>query len=105
MLFRSVDENVVAVVIITDKRLADKSMNAVEQVLARGGKVAVISNIAETEKELQGRAQLIRIPDCDENLSPLVSAVAVQLLAYKTAVLLNRDPDKPRNLAKSVTVE
>lgn len=100
-----VDENVVAVVIITDKRLADKSMNAVEQVLARGGKVAVISSIAETEKELQGRAQLIKIPDCDENLSPLLSAVAVQLLAYKTAVLLNRDPDKPRNLAKSVTVE
>lgn len=100
-----VDEKVVAVVIITCKRLADKSINAVEQVLARGGKVAVITNIHGIEEKLSGRAQVIRIPDCDENLSPILSAIAVQLLAYETAVLLNRDPDKPRNLAKSVTVE
>lgn len=100
-----IDKDAVAVAIITDKRLADKSKNAAEQVLARGGRVAVISNVAGTESGLSGTVEHIRIPDCEEELSPFLSAIAVQLLAYKTAVLLQRDPDKPRNLAKSVTVE
>ena len=100
-----IDIKTVAVVIITDERLAGKSENAVEQVLSRKGKVAVISNVAGIEKRLEGRAEVIKIPECDEFLSPLLSAIAVQLLAYKTALLLDRDPDKPRNLAKSVTVE
>lgn len=99
------DIKAVAVVIITDEYLAGKSENAVEQVLSRRGKVAVISNIDGIEQRLNGRAQVIKIPPCDKFLSPLLSAVAVQLLAYKTALLLDRDPDKPRNLAKSVTVE
>ena len=73
--------------------------------LSRKGKVAVISNVAGIEKRLEGRAEVIKISECDEFLSPLLSAIAVQLLAYKTALLLDRDPDKPRNLAKSVTVE
>lgn len=100
-----IDIKTVAVVIITGERLAGKSENAVEQVLSRKGKVAVISNVAGIEKRLEGRAEVIKIPECDEFLSPLLSAIAVQLLAYKTALLLDRDPDKPRNLAKSVTVE
>lgn len=99
------DIKAVAVVIITSASLAAKSENAVEQVLSRRGKVAVISNIEGIEKRLDGRAQVIKIPECDKFLSPLLSAIAVQLLAYKTALLLERDPDKPRNLAKSVTVE
>ena len=100
-----IDIKAVAVVIITSKHLAGKSENAVEQVLSRRGKVAIRSNIDGIEKTFEGRAQVIKIPACDENLSPLLSAIAVQLLAYKTALLLDRDPDKPRNLAKSVTVE
>ncbi len=100
-----VDERTVAVVIITSKRLAAKSENAVEQVLSRRGKVAVITNVRDVAKRLKGRAEVIEIPACGEYLSPLLSAIAVQLLAYRTAVLLGRDPDKPRNLAKSVTVE
>ena len=99
------DIKAVAVVIITNEQLAGKSENAVEQVLSRRGKVAVISNVDGIEKRLQGRAEVIKIPECDKYLSPLLTAVAVQLLAYKTALLLERDPDKPRNLAKSVTVE
>lgn len=100
-----IDIRAVAVVIITSARLAEKSLNAVEQVLSRRGKVAVISNVEGIGKKLGGRAHLIEIPACDEYLSPLLSAIAVQLIAYKTALLLERDPDKPRNLAKSVTVE
>ena len=100
-----IDIRTTSVVIITDEALAPKSENAVEQILSRRGKVAVVSNVAEVQKRLKGKAEIIKIPQCDKYLSPLLSAVIVQLLAYKTALLLSRDPDKPRNLAKSVTVE
>ena len=100
-----IGEDKVAVVLITDKELAAKSENAVEQVLSRHGKVAVITNVAECAERLSGRVPVIPIPACSAELSPLLSAAAVQLLAYRTAIILKRDPDKPRNLAKSVTVE
>lgn len=73
--------------------------------LSRGGKVAVITNVKEVKERFSGKMPVIALPECDKYLSPLLSAVAVQLLAYRTAVILKRDPDKPRNLAKSVTVE
>jgi len=100
-----IDEGKTAVVLITDERLAAKSENAVEQVLSRRGNAAVITNVEGTAKRLKGRVPIIKIPDCPPELSPLLTAAVVQLLAYKAAVILNRDPDKPRNLAKSVTVE
>ncbi|MDE7265217.1 MAG: SIS domain-containing protein, partial [Clostridia bacterium] len=100
-----IDESAVAVVVITSERLAGKSKNAVEQVLSRKGKVAVITCLETIANELKDRAEIVKIPDCGEFLSPLVSSVVLQLIAYQTAVTLNRDPDKPRNLAKSVTVE
>ncbi len=100
-----IDIRTVSVFIITGKSLAGKCSNAVEQVLSRKGKAAVITNVAEVAERFKGRAYVVEIPSCDEWLSPLVSSVVLQLLAYKTALLLDRDPDKPRNLAKSVTVE
>lgn len=100
-----IDVNTTSVVLITDKGLAGKSENAVEQVLSRGGKVAVITNIAEVEGRFAGKLPLVSLPACDKFLSPLLSAVAVQMLAYKAAAVLGREIDKPRNLAKSVTVE
>ena len=100
-----IDLKTVSVIIATDKSLAGKCENAAEQVLSRGGGAAVITNIKSLKKELKGRALIIKLPYCDKYLSPLVSAAAVQALAYRTAVILGRDPDKPRNLAKSVTVE
>ncbi|MBD5583484.1 MAG: glutamine--fructose-6-phosphate transaminase (isomerizing) [Clostridia bacterium] len=100
-----IDVNVASIFIITDPALAGKSENAVEQVLSRGGKVAVITTVKEVKERLSNKLQVILLPECDKYLSPLVTAVAIQTLAYKTAVVLKRDPDKPRNLAKSVTVE
>ena len=100
-----IDVRTTSVVIITDPALYSKSENAVEQILSRRGKVAVITNIDEVARGLKGKVEIIKIPKCDKYLSPLLSAVVVQLLAYKTSLLLARDPDKPRNLAKSVTVE
>lgn len=100
-----IDENTVTVALIFDKALAKKTVNAVEQVLSRGGKAAVITNVKDVKKTLAGRALVLEACGCGKFLSPLISAVAVQKLAYETAVILGRDPDKPRNLAKSVTVE
>ena len=100
-----IDESTVAVVVITSERLAGKSENAVEQVLSRKGKVAVVTCIESAAKKFKDRAKIVQTGDCGEYLSPLVSSVVLQLFAYRTALILNRDPDKPRNLAKSVTVE
>ncbi len=100
-----IDGDTVAVALIFDGGLAEKSCNAVEQVLSRGGRAAVITNVDGVKKRFAGRAQVIGLCACDKFLSPVLSAVAVQKLAYETAAILGRDPDKPRNLAKSVTVE
>ncbi len=100
-----IDGDTVAVALIFDGGLAEKSCNAVEQVLSRGGRAAVITNVDSVKKRFAGRAQVIGLCACDKFLSPVLSAVAVQKLAYETAAILGRDPDKPRNLAKSVTVE
>lgn len=100
-----IDEKTLSVFIITDGDLAVKASGGVEQVLARRGKVAVITNLDSVKKRFAGRAEIISLPPCDKYLSPMLSAAALQLLAYRTAVISGRDPDKPRNLAKSVTVE
>lgn len=100
-----IDESTLSVVIISDPALADKSENALEQVVSRGGKAVVITCINEVGERVSDRAQTWILPECPKSLSPLVCAVALQMVAYRTAVLLGRDPDKPRNLAKSVTVE
>ena len=100
-----IDENTLSVIIICDKNLAEKCENAASQVLSRKGRVAVITCLDEVADRLKGAAEVWKIPECPPELSPFVSAVALQLIAYKAAVILGRDPDKPRNLAKSVTVE
>lgn len=100
-----IDESTVSVVLICDAALSGKCENAVEQVLSRGGRAAVITCLDGFEKKFEGRAHVIKIPFCDKFLSPFVTAPVVQMLAYYTAVALGRDPDKPRHLAKSVTVE
>ena len=100
-----VDSGTLSAFIINDPALAAKSANAVEQAISRGGMVAVITCLPEVQLQFACRAEVIKLPKCDKLLSPLFSAAALQYLAYRTAVTLNRDPDKPRNLAKSVTVE
>lgn len=100
-----IDENTLSVIIICDEKLAEKCENAVSQVASRKGRVAVITCLEGVAEKLKDTAAVWKIPECSAQLSPFVSAVALQLIAYKTAVGLGRDPDKPRNLAKSVTVE
>lgn len=101
-----VDESTLSVVVICDERLRKKCENVVEQILSRKGKVAVITNLVAAAENLKGKVQtVLRIPACPPNDAPLLAATVMQLIAYKTAVLCGLNPDKPRNLAKSVTVE
>lgn len=95
----------VAVSVITNPALSKKSENAVEQVLSRNGKAVIITNVESTAKKFEGQLPVFGIPHCDPLLSPLLTVPLLQKIAYETALLAGRDPDKPRNLAKSVTVE
>jgi len=82
----------------------DKVIGNIQEVRARGGRVIVVAS--EGDEEIIPHAdEIIRVPACSEIFSPLVTTVALQLVAYHAAVLRGHDVDKPRNLAKSVTVE
>jgi glucosamine--fructose-6-phosphate aminotransferase (isomerizing) len=75
-----------------------------QEVIARGGKVILITN--ENNKIISENIRFtLEIPMTDENLAPFLMTIPLQLLAYHVASLKNCDIDKPRNLAKSVTVE
>jgi glutamine---fructose-6-phosphate transaminase (isomerizing) len=81
----------------------DKMISNIEEIKARKGSVIALTNCKEDMKNLT--KDIILLPKVSEFLSPLIAVVALQLFAYYVAVSLKRDPDKPRNLAKSVTVE
>jgi glutamine---fructose-6-phosphate transaminase (isomerizing) len=85
-------------------RTREKLISNVQEIKARKGVVVMVSTHGDEEaRELAD--YLIEIPPCEEELSPIIAVVPLQLLAYYTATQLGRDVDKPRNLAKSVTVE
>ena len=93
-----------AVFIATAGPQYDKIMGNIAQVRARGGKIIVVAT--EGDKNIRQYADhLITVPDVPELLQPMLTVVPLQLLAYHAAVLRGHDVDKPRNLAKSVTVE
>ena len=100
-----IDESVPVVVLAPNDDLFEKTLGNVEEVMARGGRVVMISNRAGVAR-LAGRlAYGIAMPECDPFVAPLLYAIPIQLLAYHTAVVKGTDVDQPRNLAKSVTVE
>ena len=87
--------------IITDKKLLEKSISNVQEVISRGAKTIIITN----QKLNKDFDYIISIPEIDKYLSPILSVIPLQLLSYYIAKKRNLDVDKPRNLAKSVTVE
>jgi len=93
-----------AVFIATAGPQYDKIMGNIAEVRARGGKTIVVATEGD-ENIKQYADHLISVPDTAEPLQPMVTVVPLQLLAYHAAVLRGHDVDKPRNLAKSVTVE
>jgi glucosamine--fructose-6-phosphate aminotransferase (isomerizing) len=75
-----------------------------EEVIARDGRVIAV--VSEGEKSLKAKAEVtLEVPEECEDMTPILLAVPMQLLAYHVAVLKGTDVDQPRNLAKSVTVE
>jgi len=93
-----------AVFIATIGPQYDKIMGNIEEVRARGGKIIVVAT--EGDENIKKHADhLITVPDVPVLLQPMLTVVPLQLLAYHAAVLRGHDVDKPRNLAKSVTVE
>lgn len=93
-----------AVFIATSGPQYDKIMGNIAEVKARGGKIIVVATEGD-ENIKQHADHLITVPDASEPLQPMLTVVPLQLLAYHAAVLRGHDVDKPRNLAKSVTVE
>ena len=91
---------------MTEEQLAKKTVSGIHEVLSRGAKVTVIcsKNIAN-EHQLPAEVESIILPDADSLITPFLTATAAQLLAYHTSAHKGLDVDKPRNLAKSVTVE
>ena len=100
-----IDDSVPVVVIAPSDDLFDKTASNVQQVVARGAKVILISDAHGIDAVGRHAAATVELPAVDPFVAPILYAIPVQLLAYHTAVLKGTDVDQPRNLAKSVTVE
>ena len=92
------------IVVLTQQALYDKTISAVQEVKARGGKILAVAY--EDDDQIHKFAnRVLRIPRADDLLGPVAAVVPLQLLAYHVARMRGHDIDQPRNLAKSVTVE
>jgi glucosamine--fructose-6-phosphate aminotransferase (isomerizing) len=99
-----VDESTPSVFLVPRGSVFDKVMSNMQEIKARGGPVIAVAS--EGDEEVSAVADdVIPVPDVPEYLQPIVTAIPLQLLAYEIALLCGCDVDKPRNLAKSVTVE
>ncbi|MBW8297250.1 glutamine--fructose-6-phosphate transaminase (isomerizing) [Sphingopyxis sp.] len=100
-----IDESVPVIVLAPSGPLFEKTVSNMHEVMARGGKVVLISDADGIAEAGDGCMATIEMPKVHPLIAPLVYAVPVQLLAYHVAVAKGTDVDQPRNLAKSVTVE
>ncbi|MEZ4879274.1 MAG: isomerizing glutamine--fructose-6-phosphate transaminase [Chitinophagales bacterium] len=99
-----IDENMPVVVIAPSSQHYEKVLSNIEEVKTRKGRIIAI--VSENDTEMDKLSEhIIRIPETLEPLSPILSVIPLQLLAYYIAVMRGCDVDQPRNLAKSVTVE
>ena len=100
-----IDENMPVIVIAPFDALFEKTVSNMHEVMARGGRVVLISDKRGIDLAGDNCWQHITVPEVDPFIAPLICALPIQLLAYHTAVSKGTDVDQPRNLAKSVTVE
>jgi len=99
-----IEEGLPVVILAPKDRYFEKTISNMQEVIARGGKVILITN--ENNKIISENVRItLAIPKTNEHLTPFLMTIPLQLLAYHVASLKNCDIDKPRNLAKSVTVE
>jgi glucosamine--fructose-6-phosphate aminotransferase (isomerizing) len=97
-----IENDVTVISIITDSKLEAKTTSNIQEVIARGAKTLVVTN---QELSYKGFDEVIRIPKTNVLISSILSVIPLQLLAYYISKEKGLDVDKPRNLAKSVTVE
>lgn len=99
-----IDENMPIAVIATKKGHYEKVVSNIQEIKSRKGKI--IGIVTEGDTQVRGLADhVIEVPETLESLSPLLTTIPLQLLSYHIAVMLEKNVDQPRNLAKSVTVE
>ncbi len=99
-----IDENMPIFVIATNRGHYEKVVSNIQEIKSRAGKIIAI--VTEGDTQVKAIADhTIEIPDTEEALTPLLTTIPLQLLSYYIAVMLNKNVDQPRNLAKSVTVE
>jgi glutamine---fructose-6-phosphate transaminase (isomerizing) len=97
-----IDASMPSVVLVPDDELLSKNISTIEQIKARGGPVIAVTS-GDLPVDLADA--VIRVPHCTPELDPILLTIPLQMFAYQMAAKLGRDIDKPRNLAKSVTVE
>ena len=100
-----IDETMPVIVIAPFDRVFEKTVSNMQEVAARGGRIILVTDPQGAKEAPVDSTETIVLPAMASTVTPLVYAVAVQLIAYHTAVAIGTDVDQPRNLAKSVTVE
>ncbi|MCL4140598.1 UNVERIFIED_CONTAM: hypothetical protein GTU68_042401 [Idotea baltica] len=100
-----VDEHVPVIVMAPRDALFDKTISNMQEVMARGGRVLLITDAQGAKEAGDGVWDTILMPEVAPFVAPILYAIPAQLIAYHTAVAKGTDVDQPRNLAKSVTVE
>jgi len=99
-----IDKNMPTIVIATNKINYDKIVSNIQEIKSRKGKILAI--VSKGDKKVKKIADhIIEVPDSIESITPFITVIPLQLLSYHIAVMLGKDVDQPRNLAKSVTVE
>jgi glucosamine--fructose-6-phosphate aminotransferase (isomerizing) len=99
-----VDADMPVVAVAPGDELLEKLKSNIEEVRSRGGELYVFADALSGFKD-EARVHVLPMPHCPEVLKPILYTVALQLLSYHVALQKGTDVDKPRNLAKSVTVE
>lgn len=100
-----IEEGVPVIALVTQPALIEKMISNMQEVTARGGRIFVIVDQAHMEQVSKAADEVFVLPTTLAHLSPALSVVPTQLIAYYASLALGHDVDKPRNLAKSVTVE
>jgi glucosamine--fructose-6-phosphate aminotransferase (isomerizing) len=100
-----IDANVPVIVMAPRTDLFEKTVSNMQEVMARGGKIVLVTDRKGREAAGDGTWRVLEMPETDDLVAPILYAIPAQLLAYHTAIAKGTDVDQPRNLAKSVTVE
>ncbi len=100
-----IDEAMPVIVIAPLDAVFEKTVSNMQEVAARGGRLALIGEKRAAEEAMLAIEHFLPMNDMGSNFAPIVYAVPIQMLAYHAALAKGKDPDQPRNLAKSVTVE